>query len=63
MKLCVSSAVFTLAVLFSGGGKGLFFRREKIFFHLRFFHLPFIFAGYTLIIPQDAVNTKKEMEI
>ena len=62
MKLCVSSAVFTLAVLFSGGGKGLFFRREKIFFHLRFFHLPFIFAGYTLIIPQDAVNTKKEME-
>lgn len=49
------------------GGRGfallpLFFRREKIFFHLRFFHLPFIFAGYTLIIPQDAVNTKKEME-
>ena len=50
------------------GGRGfallpLFFRREKFFFHLRFFHLPFIFAGYTLIIPQDAVNTKKEMEI
>lgn len=49
------------------GGRGfallpLFFRREKIFFHLRFFHLPFIFTGYTLIIPQDAVNTKKEME-
>lgn len=45
-----------------GAARGCFFRREKIFFHLRFFHLPFIFAGYTLIIPQDAVNTKKEME-